>query len=93
VGFIGLGNMGSLMCKNLMQAGHKLIVYDLNQSAVQNLISQGATAASSPKQLASSTGISTIITMLPSSPHVKKVYTGEDGILHGIQGKIEFIVD
>jgi len=78
VGFIGLGNMGAHMARNLLKSGKTLSVFDLNQSAVDDLASSGATAAASPAEAAD--GATTIITMLPSSPHVEAVFTGENGI-------------
>ena len=41
LGFIGLGNMGASMAKNLIKNGHNLIVYDVNQTAVNDLIKIG----------------------------------------------------
>jgi len=42
IGFIGLGNMGGPMAANLVKAGHTVTVFDLNQSVVNQLASQGA---------------------------------------------------
>ena len=79
LGFIGLGIMGKPMSKNLMKAGHELVVYDLVSDAVKEIVAAGATAGSSPADVAAQ--CSTIITMLPNSPHVKTVVMGEHGIL------------
>ena len=73
-----MGNMGAHMARNLLKSGKTLSVFDLNQSAVDDLTSSGATAAASPAEAAD--GATTIITMLPSSPHVEAVFTGENGI-------------
>eukprot|EP00743_Colponemidia_sp_Colp-15_P002495 GILK01002706.1.p1 GENE.GILK01002706.1~~GILK01002706.1.p1 ORF type:complete len:330 (-),score=57.45 GILK01002706.1:31-1020(-) len=78
VGFIGLGNMGSRMASNLLKNGHSLVVYDLNKEAVNKLAQQGAKSASSIAELAQQ--VDTLITMLPSSPHVKSTYTSSTGI-------------
>lgn len=51
VGFIGLGNMGAPMANNLLQKGHKLVVYDIAESAVSQAVSAGATKASSPAEV------------------------------------------
>lgn len=37
IGFIGLGNMGAHMARNLIKRGHELIVYDVNTQAVKDL--------------------------------------------------------
>ncbi|NPV54943.1 MAG: 2-hydroxy-3-oxopropionate reductase [Firmicutes bacterium] len=81
VGFIGLGIMGKPMAKNLIKAGYKLVLYDINPAPVQELVSLGAEAAKSPKEVAQKTEV--IITMLPNSPHVKQVVLGENGVLEG----------
>jgi 3-hydroxyisobutyrate dehydrogenase len=78
VGFIGVGNMGSLMARNLIRAGHNLKVYDLSEAAVHVVTQSGAEAASSIKDAA--TGVDFIITMLPAGADVSKVFQG-DGIL------------
>jgi 2-hydroxy-3-oxopropionate reductase len=81
LGFIGLGIMGKPMAKNLINAGHELVVYDIIDASVDELVSAGASAVSSPKEVADL--VSVIITMLPNSPHVKTVIAGENGILDG----------
>ncbi|MCL2214083.1 MAG: 2-hydroxy-3-oxopropionate reductase [Treponema sp.] len=81
IGFIGLGIMGKPMAKNLIKAGHQLVVFDIVKEAVKDAVAAGAEAASSPKEAASS--CEHIITMLPNSPHVKTVVLGENGVLEG----------
>ena len=81
IGFIGLGIMGKPMAKNLIKAGHELVVSDLVQSAVDELVAFGAEAAANGKDVASKCNV--IITMLPNSPHVKTVVLGEGGIIEG----------
>jgi len=83
IGFIGLGIMGKPMAKNLLKAGHTLVVYDILDAPVRELVLSGATAGSSPKDVASQTGL--IITMLPNSPHVKEAVLGKDGVIEGAQ--------
>jgi len=84
LGFIGLGNMGSHMARNLLKAGHPLVVFDLNSAAVDAAKNAGATAVASPKAVAER--CDTIITMLPSSPHVLDVYlNSKDAIIHGLR--------
>jgi 2-hydroxy-3-oxopropionate reductase len=53
IGFIGLGIMGKPMAKNLLKAGHKLVVYDIADAPVGELVQAGATAGESPKDVAS----------------------------------------
>lgn len=81
VGFIGLGIMGKPMSKNLLKAGHSIIVADLNKPAVDELVAAGAKAAANIKELAAQCDV--IITMLPNSPQVKQVVLGEGGVIEG----------
>ncbi len=81
IGFIGLGIMGKPMAKNLIKAGHELIVYDVVAENVEQVVEAGAKAGSSARVVAKSCPV--IITMLPNSPHVKTVVMGENGVLEG----------
>lgn len=82
IGFIGLGTMGAPTARNLLKAGHRLKVYDLNQSAMVQLAQAGASPAASPKEAAA--GSEVVITMLPDSPDVERAVLGPDGIGEGI---------
>lgn len=90
IGFIGLGIMGKPMAKNLLKAGHQLVVYDVVSQAVDELVSAGATRGNSPKDVASQVPL--IITMLPNSPHVKTVLLGKDGVVEGVKPE-QIVVD
>jgi 2-hydroxy-3-oxopropionate reductase len=90
IGFIGLGIMGKPMSKNLLKAGHSLVVFDINQAAVEEVKQAGAEVGSSPKDVASKAKI--IITMLPNSPQVKAVVLSKDGVIEGAQ-KGSLVVD
>ena len=90
IGFIGLGIMGKPMSKNLLKAGHQLVIFDINADAVEELKQAGAEVGISPKDVASKTNI--IITMLPNSPQVKAVVLGKDGVIEGAQ-KGSIVVD
>jgi 2-hydroxy-3-oxopropionate reductase len=81
IGFIGLGIMGKPMSKNLLKAGHQLVVCDIVRAAVEEVVAAGATAAATPKEVAQQTEL--IITMLPNSPEVKQVLLGANGIVEG----------
>jgi 2-hydroxy-3-oxopropionate reductase len=81
IGFIGLGIMGKPMVKNLLKAGHKLVVYDIFDAPVRELVQAGAAAGESPKDVAARCEL--IITMLPNSPHVKTAVLGKNGVIEG----------
>jgi 3-hydroxyisobutyrate dehydrogenase-like beta-hydroxyacid dehydrogenase len=83
LGFIGVGTMGSRMAIRLMDAGHKLEIFDLNQDAVAKLVSHGATASGSPRDVAESAEI--VILMLPDSNSVEKAVLSDKGIFEGIR--------
>ncbi len=81
LGFIGLGIMGKPMVRNLLKAGHEVVVFDVIKESVDIAVKDGAKAVASPKAVAEECPI--IITMLPNSPHVKTVVMGENGVLEG----------
>ena len=62
IGFIGLGNMGGPMARNLIKAGHGLKVYDLSEEAVSFVVQSGATAAESVKDAAA--GVDVVIILV-----------------------------
>jgi 3-hydroxyisobutyrate dehydrogenase len=74
--------MGAPMARNLLKAGHALLVYDVVQTSVDNAVAAGAKAAKSARAAASEAEL--VLTMLPSSPHVRTAYLGEEGVLAGI---------
>lgn len=82
IAFIGLGNMGAPMARNLLKAGHLLNLFDLNQSILAELAALGGHISTSPREAAQGTEL--VITMLPAAAHVRSVWLGEDGVLAGI---------
>ena len=83
VGFIGLGIMGKPMAKNLMEAGYDLLVHNRSPGKAEELAGEGATAAGSPREVAE--GCDVVITMLPDSPQVEVVLSGEGGVFEGVR--------
>ena len=77
IGLIGLGIMGKPMAKNMLKAGYDLTVSDLNKANVDEVVAAGAKAASN-KEIGDTCDV--VMTMLPSSPHVKSVMLGENGV-------------
>ena len=82
IAFIGLGNMGAPMARNLIKAGHGLNLFDLNQTVLKELAELGGHISDSPRDAA--TGAELVITMLPAAAHVRSVWLWEDGVLAGI---------
>lgn len=81
IGFIGLGIMGKPMARNLLRAGHSLVVYDVKDEAVQDLVADGAEGAGSAREVAERSEM--VITMVPNSPHVKAAILGDGGVIEG----------
>ena len=73
--------MGRPMAENLIEAGHDLVAYNRTREKAEEL--DGATVADTPREIAEQSDI--IITMLPDSPQVEEVLTGEDGVLEGVK--------
>jgi 3-hydroxyisobutyrate dehydrogenase-like beta-hydroxyacid dehydrogenase len=81
IGFIGLGNMGAHMARRLLEAGHKVVVYDTRQEAIGNLAALGAIAARSPAEVADAA--ETVMASLPTPDVVLAVATGPGGVIEG----------
>jgi 2-hydroxy-3-oxopropionate reductase len=82
VGFIGLGLMGLPMARNLIRAGHPLVVHNRTRARAEELEREGAAIADSPAGVAERCDV--VITMLPDTPDVESVVGGKDGVLVGI---------
>lgn len=78
VGLIGIGLVGTSLAYNLLNAGYKVIGYDIDDKQMEKFISMGGTAASSPQDVAAQT--ETILFSLLRTEIVQEVVEGEDGI-------------
>lgn len=83
IGFIGLGIMGTPMSRNLLKAGHTLVVHSLLPEPVNRLVELGAFRGESAGDVAKKSDI--IITMLPDGPEVEQVILGPGGVLEGVR--------
>ncbi len=88
IGFIGLGIMGRPMARNLLKAGYSLVVHSRSRGPVDEIVTAGATAATSPKDVAAQCDV--LITMLPNSPEVEQVALGPGGIIEGARRGLIF---
>jgi 2-hydroxy-3-oxopropionate reductase len=88
IGFIGLGIMGRPMARNLLKAGHTLVVHSRSRGPVEEIVKAGATAAASPRDVAAQCDV--LITMLPNSPEVEQVALGPGGIIEGARRGLIF---
>lgn len=81
IGFIGLGIMGKPMARNLRKAGYALTVYNRSRAAVEALVAEGASSASSSQEVAEHADV--VITMVTDTPDVHQVILGDKGVLAG----------
>ncbi|MCX7069841.1 MAG: 3-hydroxyisobutyrate dehydrogenase [Gammaproteobacteria bacterium] len=82
IAFIGLGNMGAPMALNLLKAGFALRVFDLSAAPLQRLAEAGAEIAERPADAVADADA--VISMLPASAHVQRLYLGADGVLAAV---------
>src|SRR5437879_4298603 len=82
VGFIGLGSMGQPMARNLIRAGHQVMVYNRSRERAEALAKEGAEIADNPAMAAKQ---EIVITMLADDHAVESVVFGPNGILEGMQ--------
>ena len=79
IGFIGLGNMGINMAKNLISEGYHLQVYNRTLSKADELEQGSITKCKTPAEAAN--GVHAVITMLSEDEVLKETVSGKDGIL------------
>ena len=79
IAFIGLGNMGLPMAKNLVAAGHEVTGFDLSDEAKTGLQKSGGDSADTIAAAVAQAEI--VVSMLPAGKHVSAVYTAADGVL------------
>ena len=86
IGFIGLGNMGLPMARNLVAAGHDVKGFDIVAGNVTKAVEAGATAAATPEEAGADVEI--VITMLPQGAHTLAIYETSDILKAASQGTI-----
>ena len=90
IGFIGVGAMGGGLARNLIRAGKKVLVYDLNPEAVNKTLEAGSTgkAASQRQELATA---DIVFTSLPLPQHLEETMLGETGLLNAMRQGAAYI--
>ncbi len=81
LGFIGLGAMGVPMAERLLDAGHSLIVYDVNPAGIQALASRGVKVAKTVREVGDE--VDTVLLSLPTPKIVNEVCLSDSGLAHG----------
>src|SRR5258708_16838760 len=89
LGFIGVGRMGAPMAARLIDAGHKVTIFDTSRAATASLVARGAVAAASARELAAA--VETVIVSLPTPDIVREVALGENGIASG--NRVKTVID
>ncbi|MDP1749709.1 MAG: NAD(P)-dependent oxidoreductase [Reyranella sp.] len=90
LGFVGVGRMGGPMASRLLDAGYRLCVYDLSETATAPLVARGAELAASPAEVASAAEI--VLISLPTPDVVRQVVLGGNGgIING--SKVRLLID
>ncbi|MCC6775410.1 MAG: NAD(P)-dependent oxidoreductase [Hyphomicrobiales bacterium] len=81
IGFIGLGNMGFHMARRLVEAGHRVVVYDTRRAPIDRLVALGAEPATSVREVADR--VETVLASLPTPDVVHEVAVGKGGLIEG----------
>ena len=81
IGFIGLGIMGKPMVRNLLKDGHSITVFDVVATSIEEMVGDGAKAASSSREIAENNSL--VITMVPDSADSEAAIMGPEGVLEG----------
>jgi 2-hydroxy-3-oxopropionate reductase len=89
VGYIGLGLMGKSIARNILKAGFPVVVHNRSRAAVDELVAEGAKAATSPKEVAEQVDV--IFTNLPDTPDVEQVVLGENAIIEGAHDGLIYV--
>lgn len=90
VGFIGLGIMGSGMAVNLLDKGHDVVVWNRTASRMEPLVDRGASAASSPADVAARCDV--VLISVSDTPDVEAVVEGPEGVLGALHSN-SLVVD
>ena len=89
IGFIGLGNMGVNMAKNIQKAGYPMVVLDIRKEAEAELVAKGAQSAKTPAEVAKLCDI--VFTSLPGPQQVEAIALGKDGLIEGIRSGVVYV--
>lgn len=79
VGFVGLGTMGAPMAANIMEAGHRLVAYDIDAGALERMVAQGAEPATGPADVARRAGL--LVSMVTTTAQAEQVIAGPGGFI------------
>lgn len=89
LGFIGVGNIGTPMCRRLIEAGHTVLVCDSNASNLARMVNLGAQRAGSPKAVTQACDI--VFSSLPGPREIEQVALGENGIIEAARPGLIYV--
>ena len=89
IGFIGVGHIGTPMCRHLIEAGHTVLAYDVLETNLARIVNLGAQAADSPKAVAQACDI--VFSSLPGPPEIEHVALGENGIIEAARPELIYV--
>src|SRR5579859_844200 len=90
LGWVGVGRMGLVLAKRLLDQGHELSVYNRTREKAAPLAELGATIVDSPAELADR---EIVFTMVAGSGDVEEVVSGPAGLLSRADARPRVIVD
>ena len=79
IAFIGVGNMGGPMARNLLKAGEGVMAFDVSPAALKPVTEAGGKSAATALEAVQSADV--VITMLPAGAHVRSVYLESESVL------------
>lgn len=91
IGFVGVGNMGYHMARNLIKSGFQISVHDKNQESMNSFMDSGIPTRNTPLQIAEECDV--VITMLPSPSDVLDAFMGPNGFLQGEKTRPWLFID
>ena len=91
IAFIGLGNMGGPMAKNLLKAGHRVAGFDVDPAALARHRAGGGSLAESAARAVA--GAEIVFSMLPAGSHVRDLYLGAGGVIAATRGRDVLRID
>lgn len=86
IAFIGVGNMGGPMARNLLKAGHRINAFDLSAALLDAVVQAGGEKAASVPDAVKEADV--VITMLPAGQHVRGVYMDGGVLAHAKRGAL-----
>ncbi len=90
LGYIGIGLMGAPMTRRLLDAGHRVTIWNRSAAKMKPLIERGAAAAASPRGVAEASDI--VMMCLTAAPAVREVVFGAKGVAEA-PGRGKYLVD